>query len=293
MSHAWTIVGTPSGAGACGVGQDQALGALREAGLLDALQQAGADVEDLGDSPVIPWRPDRAMPQARNLAAVADAVQSTTARTADALDNSDLRRVLVLGGDCTVGIGTIAGALHALGDVTVVYFDLHYDLNTPTTAADGALDWMGLAHMLGTDGTEPGLTDAAGPNPLLTPDQVVLFGQSPRHATRFERSEVERLGLAHTPLESVRTDREGTAREVLRSAEARADPYLIHLDVDVVDLSDAPIGAPIPQRRSETRRVALRAERACLRQWTRRHHANRTQPTQRRSRLRPPRTLHH
>jgi arginase len=69
-------LGIPSGAGACGVGQDQAPRALRDAGLIAALQAAGAYVEDIGDSPVTPRRPDRTMPHAQNLSAVVDAVQS-------------------------------------------------------------------------------------------------------------------------------------------------------------------------------------------------------------------------
>jgi arginase len=44
--------------------------------------------------------------------------------------------------------------------VSLVYFDLHSDLNTPASAADGALDWMALAHMLALEGTEPALAAA-------------------------------------------------------------------------------------------------------------------------------------
>ncbi|MGH8775087.1 MAG: arginase family protein [Jiangellaceae bacterium] len=251
MNAPWTVLGTPSGAGACGVGQDQAPRALRDAGLVDELQAAGADVKDKGDSPVTPWRPDRSMPRAQNLAAVVDAVQSTATRVADALQDSG-RRALVLGGDCTVGIGTIAGAQQVLGDVAVVYFDLHSDLNTPASAADGALDWMALAHLLGTDGTEPALAGATGQSPSLTPDQVFLFGQDPRHATRFERSELERLALARTPVEDVRNDPESAARQTLQSVEARAERYVIHLDVDVVDFTDAPLSEH-PSRNSGLR----------------------------------------
>ena len=41
-------------------------------------------MDDLGDSPVVPWRPDRANPQAQNLQAVLETVQTTTKRVADA-----------------------------------------------------------------------------------------------------------------------------------------------------------------------------------------------------------------
>jgi arginase len=240
MHRELALIGTPSGAGACGVGQEQAPMALRAAGLLERLADAGFEVDDLGDSQVIPWRPDRSRPEAQNLEAVVDVVRTTTTRVAAALDERD-RTVLVLGGDCTVGIGTIAGVRATVGDIAVVYFDLHSDLNTPESATDGALDWMALAHMLALDGSEPRLTAAAGRVPVLRPEQVLLFAQNPRHATRFERGKIERLGLARVSMEEVRADPERAAREALDLIASRSDRYAIHLDLDVVDFTDAPL----------------------------------------------------
>jgi arginase len=197
-------------------------------------------VSDQGDSPVVPWRPDRARPHSQNLDAVVEVVQTTTKRVAEALSEPD-RRVLVLGGDCTVGIGTIAGTQQACGDVAVVYFDLHSDLNTPTTASDGALDWMALAHMLALDGTEAALATATGTTPLLEPSQILLFAHDMRHATRFERAQIEGLELARIALEDVRTDPGAAAHQALQMVGARYDRYVIHLDVDVVDFTDAPL----------------------------------------------------
>jgi arginase len=234
------VIGAPSGAGACGVGQEQTPAAIRAAGLLDQLGRVGFEVDDLGDSPVVPWRPDRANPQAQNLQAVLETVQTTTKRVADALAERD-RIALVLGGDCTVGIGTVAGIQQAIGPVALAWFDLHSDLNTPASATDGALDWMALGHMLAVEGAEPTLTAAAGNVPLLGPGQVVLFAHARSHSTRFERGQIERLGLARVALEEVRGDPEGAAGQALQLLANRSDHYAIHLDVDVVDFTDAPL----------------------------------------------------
>jgi arginase len=239
MAPQLAVIGSPSGAGACGVGQEQAPAALRAAGLIESLG-VGFDVSDLGDSPVVPWRPDRARPRAQNLEAVVEVVRTTATRVADALLEDD-RTVLVLGGDCTVGIGTIAGVDAVVGDVALAYFDLHSDLNTPASATDGALDWMALAHMLAIEGSEPTLAAAAGKVPVLESSQVVLFAQSLSHATRFERGEIERLGLTRFALEDVRDDPEGAARQALDLVATRSDRYAIHLDVDIVDFTDAPL----------------------------------------------------
>jgi arginase len=240
MSRRLAVIGAPSGAGACGVGQEETPDALRAAGLLGQLSRVGFEVSDLGDSPVLPWRPDRARPRAQNLDSVVTVVQTTAQRVADALVERD-RLVLVLGGDCTVGIGTVAGIERVIGRGALAYFDLHSDLNTPASATDGALDWMALAHMLAIDGTEPTLTAAAGEVPLLDPSDVVLFAHGMAHSTRFERGEIERLGLARVALEDVRADPEGSASRALDLLAARSERFAIHLDVDVVDFTDAPL----------------------------------------------------
>jgi arginase len=169
-----------------------------------------------------------------------DVVQTTATRVADSSLGRD-RTALVLGGDCTVGIGTIAGIQQAVGPVALAYFDLHSDLNTPASARDGALDWMALAHMLAISGSEPTLTAATGTVPLLDPGRVVLFAHGLSQSTRFERGEIERLGLARVALEEVRDDPEGAARRGLELLTSRSDRYAIHLDVDVVDFTDAPL----------------------------------------------------
>ena len=210
------------------------------AGLSEHLRAVGFEVSDRGDSRVIPWHPDRTRPRAQNLDAVVEVVRTTADRVAQALRERE-QLVLVLGGDCTVGIGTIAGIRSAVGDIALVYFDLHSDLNIPDPASDGALDWMALAHMLSIDGTEPSLAHATASDPLLAPEQVGLFAHSLSQSTRFERREIERLGLARIALEDVRSDPAGAAHDMLEVLAKRSHRYAIHLDVDVVDFTDAPL----------------------------------------------------
>jgi arginase len=235
MTREVALIGVPSGAGACGVGQHETPAALRAAGLLERLADAGMAVSDLGDSPPWPWRPDRTNRRAQNLGAVVEQVRTTATRVAKGLTVPD-RIVLVLGGDCTIGIGTVAGAQSVLGDI-----DLHADLNTPASAGDGALDWMALAHMLAIPDSEPSLAEATGRVPIIDPARVVLFGHGRAQATGWERNQIKRLDLARFAVEDVATDPEAVAEAALGLLASRAERYLIHLDVDVVDFTDAPI----------------------------------------------------
>lgn len=262
MPRKISVIGVPSSAGAFANGQEEAPSALRAAGLLDRLREAGSDVEDTGDSPVWRWRPDRERPRAQNLDAVVDQAGATRARVAVATRAG--RTGLVLGGDCTVGIGTVAGVLDVHDSVGLIYFDLHADMNTPASVIDGAMDWTGVAHMLAIDGTESDLAVVGPRVPMLRPDQVVLFGHGSEQATPWEREQIERLGVARVPVEAVRQDAETAAQRALALVRPRFDHYVVHLDVDVIDFTDAPLSENTGRNIGLSFRAAMDALRGLL-----------------------------
>src|SRR5262249_60737117 len=102
----------------------------------------------------------------------------------------------VLGGNCTVVLGVMA-VLRRLGAGApgLLYLDRHYDINTPESTADGALDWMGLAHALALPGCVDTVTDAFGPRRLLGAYHGAWVGVEPRVATGWEREQADRLRL--------------------------------------------------------------------------------------------------
>jgi arginase len=233
------VIGVPTSAGAFAPGQEQAPAALRAAGLIEALRKAALDVRDHGDRAVWRWRPDRENPRAQNLAKVVEIVRDTARRVAEAAVTDEV--TLVLGGDCTVGIGTVAGHVEGRGRVGLVYFDTHADLNVPEDVLPGTLDWMGMAHMLGERGAARELVEAGSKAPLLEPEQVVLFAWGPEQAQPREREAVERLGLDVLPVDEVRADAAAAAAHALELLAARTQRILVHFDVDVVDFTDTPL----------------------------------------------------
>lgn len=237
MSTPLVIVGAPSSAGAYAPGQEQAPDALRAAGLLRHLEAHGIAVDDRGNVPGFRWRTDRANPRAMNADAVATVARATSDRIASAL--ADDAAVLVLGGDCTVELGTVAGACATMQGVGLVYIDLDTDLNTPASIEDGALDWMGVAHLLGVDGAVPDLVSIGPRAPMLGADQVLFFGND--NSQSSERAIIEEFGIAEVPLAQVRADPAGAALSVASSWARRFDRLLVHLDVDVLDYLDMPL----------------------------------------------------
>jgi len=250
-----TVLGVPTSAGAFTPGQEAAPAALREAGLLTALGERGVEVRDLGDSAVWRWRPDRQRPRAQNLGAVADIARETAGRVEAALGDAPL---LVLGGDCSIELGVLAGHLAREESVGLVYLDLHPDLNTPESVVEGTFDWMGMGHALAVPGAEPELVGIGPRTPLLNDDQLLFLGYGPERARPFELDQIVRRGLAAIPVDEVAGDPEETARRALEFA-AGFDRLLVHFDVDVVDFNDAQLSEDAVRGDGLTLEAAMRA----------------------------------
>lgn len=235
--HARTIevVGVPSSMGAFAPGQERAPSALRAGGLIERLGGAGIDVRDLGDSDVCRWVPDTDHPLAQHVEAVRDVALETVDRVANTTGSP-----LVLGGDCTIELGTVAGLQARYGDrVGLLYFDLHADLNEPDRVTWGAMDSMGMAHALGVAGADPRLSKAFGRTPLLRPEELWLFAHG--SGMDGEREHIARLGIDRTPVEEVQAEPVAAAQRALESFAPRVDRFAVHLDVDVIDFVSLPL----------------------------------------------------
>jgi arginase len=232
----WTMIGVPSSAGAHHAGQELAPAALRKAGLASRLAAAGVSVTDDGDLPGAEFQADTANPRARNLPAVlrvarevADAVAAVAASG---------HRPLVVGGDCTITLGVIAGMRRHHQDVGLAYVDGDADLGSLRPDDPGILDAAGIAHLLGYG--EPELAGLGGDRPLLAPSRLAMAGCDPREVTDQERRLLADAGVSFGEAAELTGDPEAAARR-MRSALG-AGPFVIHFDIDVVDSGDLPLG---------------------------------------------------
>jgi arginase len=239
-----TILGVPSSIGARNTGTEKAPAALRKAGLIARLRAAGHDVAEGGDQQPSPYVPDEdpAHRKMKNLAGVLPVVLALASRVESTL--RDGRIPLVLGGDCTIALGTMAGAVRVHREMGLAYLDRDAELNTPRTTPSGILDGMVIAHLLGRG--DPALSRLEGSEPLLRPGKLALLG-------------VERLDPQEIPfyeaLPSLRIpgpDMRGiggaeTAQQVLSRLASPGGRFWIHCDLDVLDESEMPaVDFPAP-----------------------------------------------
>ena len=232
------LIGAPSSAGARKVGQEQGPQALRDAGLVQSLEQDGHEIVDLGDTTVVSFSPDTEHPTQQNLPLVLDTLNEVQERVDSAV--SDKNWPLIIGGDCTITIGVLAALNKHYPSLGMIYLDGDVDLNTPDTTFSGVFDGMVLAHILGKGNEQ--LSHFGSRHPILDGRNISLFGYS-SEAGGIDPVEEEQLKVTTMdkyPMEKVRDAAATSAARALQTLESKVDHILVHFDVDVIDHADFP-----------------------------------------------------
>lgn len=140
---------------------------------------------------------------------------------------------LVLGGDCLVALGALAGLLDPQ-NTGVAWIDAHGDFNTPETTISGYLGGMPLACAVGR-GLEDLRKHAKLADPVLERN-VALIGVR-------DLDPPEELALAASSVTAVRAETLGAdPTELDRALHALGTlPQLyLHVDIDALDPAEAP-----------------------------------------------------
>ena len=230
------MLGVPTSAGSHNRGQEKAPDALRRAGLVERLTAAGADVQDAGDLASYEHHGAPRVDGVRDLQRVTHVAGAVAEAVADVRRRG--RLPVVLGGDCTITLGVVSGLARSC-DVGLMYVDGDADLNTPDSSDSGVLDTMGMTHLLG-GGTDE--LSRLGPRyPLVSPQQVVLFGFDPAELDTGQWTRLVSQHLYAAPAPTVRSDPARAADEARSFLENSCDAFLLHLDVDVLDSGSFPL----------------------------------------------------
>jgi arginase len=234
----WTMIGVPTSAGAHHAGQDLAPGALRRRGLVGRLAEAGVAITDTGDLPGSIFAADHASPRARNL----EAVVQVASEVADAVlaRAAAGEKVLVVGGDCTLTVGVVAGLRLHYRDIGLAYVDGDADLDILHPGFSGILDASGVAHLLGYG--EPRLAKLSGESPLLDPSRLAIVGCDPHEVSDEDWRLLAEAGVSSSEAGELAAAPGAVAARALEALQASAGRFVVHFDVDVVDSGDLPLG---------------------------------------------------
>lgn len=223
------LIGACSSAAAFLAGTEKAPAALRAAGLVEKLKNAGFEVNDLGDCPPRLFADDDEHRRARNLPAIVAGLNDLRLHAEVAIKSGAL--VLVLGGDCAQVIGLLAGARRYYKHINLLWMDRDADLNTPASTPSGRIDGMVVAHIIGRGAPE--LVRFYSESPLVREPDVLLYGLE-----RVDPPEAE--FLAKSPMRHVdaadiqRKGAAASAKNALAHLHAEAREFVLHLDTDII-----------------------------------------------------------
>jgi arginase len=223
------LLGAPTSAAALAPGHERAPAAWRTAGLAERLREAGFAVTDYGDCTLRAYAEDEEHPRARNAGQVLASLEELRPKIEVAVKSGALP--VVLGGDDTVVLATVAGCRRYYRNVSLVYLDRDAGLNVPASTPSGCLDGMVISHVIGRGAPE--LVRFWGEPPLVREPDVALFG--------IERlDQPEQQFLMHSPLRQYAADeiaRKGAsavAEEALEHVHGFRHEFVLHIDLDVI-----------------------------------------------------------
>ena len=240
------IIGAPLDLGQGRRGVDMGPSAVRVAGLNARIQSLGYDVADFGNIAV---EQAEAWPEgdehAKYLPQIASACDDLGIKVYQALEGG--RMPLVLGGDHSVAIGTVAGVSKYVRErgrsVGLIWLDAHADMNTPDTSPSGNIHGMPLACIVGMGPAE--LTELFGYRPKVSARNTVIVGL--RDVDQLERPHVRESGVrAFTMRDIDERGMRAVMEDAIRIASEGTEGFHLSLDMDFVDPQHAPgVGTPV------------------------------------------------
>lgn len=238
-----SIIGVPSDYGQRRRGVDMGPSAIRYSGVIDRLQALQFNVKDEGDIRLkLVKEQQKGDPKLLNLEEIIHLSEDLARKVSDVISNNSIP--LVLGGDHSIAIGTLAGLGKHYNNLGVIWFDAHADINTPETTPSGNIHGMPLAVSLGL-GHER-LVNIANYSPKIKKENIIIIGA--RSIDEGERVLIKQLGIKVYTMHEI--DRLGMTRvmeESISYFKARhVDGVHLSLDLDALDPLYTPgVGTPV------------------------------------------------
>ncbi len=225
------VIGVPMDLGAGRRGVDMGPSAVRYAGLNAAIERLGITTVDRGNVPV--RVAESASPEEAN-AKYLPIINEACALLAELVDEvvAAGHFPLVLGGDHSIAMGTLAGVTRARGRAPgVIWVDAHGDINTPISSPSGNVHGMPVHFAI----------EAAS----IAAERIVFIGL--RDVDDGEKRAIRELGVKAFTMSDI--DRLGMAAVIAEALAIACDgPGSLHVsfDMDGIDPTEAPgVGTPV------------------------------------------------
>jgi arginase len=240
------LLGVPLGYGAGHVGSELGVQAMRMSRirgqrLIDHIRSLGFEATDHGEVTIVEPKGVEVGPKPKYLREMLESSSNVIAKLGEILNAGEMP--VILGGDHAIAIPTFSAISHHYhkqgGELGLIWFDAHADINTPDTSPSGNIHGMPLAVLLGHG--VPELTGLCGFSPKLNPKYFAHIGA--RDIDAGERAQIERLGLRKNFFTMSDIDRRGMAAcvaDAIAIASAAPAGFSVTFDIDGIDPHFAP-----------------------------------------------------
>jgi len=225
------VIGVPMDLGADRRGVDMGPSAVRYAGLNAAIERLGIATVDRGNIPVpVAESASAEEANAKYLPIIVETCERVAALVEEVVRAGHFP--LVLGGDHSIAMGTLAGVTRARGRAPgVIWIDAHGDINTPVTSPSGNVHGMPVHFALEAHS--------------VTAERFVFIGL--RDVDEGEKRAIRELGVKAFTMSDI--DRLGMAAVIADALAITCDgPRSLHVsfDMDGIDPAEAPgVGTPV------------------------------------------------
>ena len=212
---------------------------LRELGIIDIIKKNGFDVHDMGNL-YVPDVLDECKYQWHETAKYFKPIEDVSNNLAHSVYTSLISESFpfVIGGDHSLGMGSIAGASKYFREMAVIWVDAHGDINDIETSPSGNIHGMPLAASMNVG--HPSLTNLYYDGIKVKPENVYIIGA--RSLDPGEIELVEKLSinlytmddLNNLGLETVLND------TISKIKSSSVDGVHLSFDIDVLDPEIAP-----------------------------------------------------
>ena len=204
--------------------------AIRYAGLHQALAYIKIDYIDCGDIVI-----DRERTNNGYIGEISRVSDQLAALVSEAMGDGYIP--IILGGDHSASIGSIAGASKKCQRLGLLWLDCHPDANTPEISPTGNVHGMPVAISLGHG--YPELVNCAKFKPKVLPEDVFIIGA--KDVDKGEKQFLDEMGVKIFTLVDI--EKVGIVKifdEFLATVLSRCDAVHLSFDVDVLDPLIAP-----------------------------------------------------
>jgi arginase len=240
------LFGVPMDLGGFRRGTDMGPSALRIAGLSEKLGQLGYGVKDGGDVRVESRETTKVGdPRSKYAKEIARCCEQLRRKVRASVAKG--HRPLVVGGDHSIAIGTMAGVAGHFRDkgepVGLIWVDAHGDVNSPGTSPTGNVHGMPLGVLLGLGAPE--LVNLGGFAPKVLPEHTVLIGI--RDLDEGEKDFIKKSGvLVFTMKEVDQFGMSEVARRAIERVSYGTAGFHLSVDLDGIDPMVAPgVATPV------------------------------------------------